>query len=102
MAHYELMVGTKQFHLKLLFEKKDGLFSVRSPNLPGLHMAGQDLDKIRADIEPIIKDLLLFNSDIATEEIRWVPSLEQAIHDVGRRLSEPQFEDIYVITGRAA
>lgn len=100
------MAKTREFALKLLVRRKDdGRFCISSPNLPGLHLAGQDLDKIRADLEPIVKDLLYFNTDFVADQIKWVPSLEQAGHDVKQALSpsEPRaVEELFAITGRAA
>lgn len=100
------MAEAREFALKLLVQRKDdGQFCISSPNLPGLHLAGHDLDKIRADLEPIIKDLLYFNTDFVADQIKWVPSLEQVMHDVKQALSpsEPRAaEELFVITGRAA
>lgn len=100
------MGSAREFRLRLLFEKKrDGRFYVCSPDLAGLHLAGSDLDKIRADLEPVIKELLFFNSDFVADTIKWVPSFDQAMHNVKQSLSPPRgqpAEEIFVITGRAA
>lgn len=96
------MTGANKFHLRLLVQKsKDGRFSISSPTLPGLHMAGKDLEKIHADLEPIIKDLLWHNSEFAVDRIEWVPSLEQVIQNVNEALSDQQ-EAVYVVTGKRA
>ena len=96
------MTKANKFHLRLLAQKAhDGRFSVSSPTLPGLHMAGSDLQKIRADLEPIIKDLLWHNSEFIVDRIEWVPSLDQVIGDVEEALSG-QKEEVYVITGKRA
>lgn len=100
------MGKAKEFAIELRFEKKrDGRFYVRSPNLTGLHLAGSDLEKIRADLEPIVKDLLFHNSDFVADTIRWVPSLEQVTHEMTRPLpprGPESVERFLVITGRAA
>lgn len=101
-----VMAKAREFALKLLVERKeDGRFCISSPNLPGLHLAGKDLDKIRSDLAPVIKDLLYFNSDFIADKIKWVPSLEQVMLDIKQALSprEPRAaEEILVISGRAA
>lgn len=95
----------KEFRLKLIFEKRrDGRFYIHSPDLPGLHLAGSDLDKIQADLDPVIKELLYFNMDFAAETIKWLPGLDY----IKSRMKQPPSpgnkpaEEIYVITGRAA
>jgi len=92
------------FVIELFFEKKgDGRFYVQSPNLAGLHLAGRDIETIRADIEPIVKDLLLYNSKFHADEIVWVPSLEQITHAVtGPQRASDSVEKFLVISGRAA
>ena len=56
--------------------RPDGRFHINSPGIPGLHLAGRDLDRIRADLEPIVKDLLFHNHNIVVDQLSWVPSLD--------------------------
>lgn len=100
---------TREFAIQLLFARRnDGRFHVHSPNVPGLHLAGRDLAAIRSDIEPIIKDLLYFNSKVIIDEIRWVPSLEEIVNRMAKPRTEPTLEpegessEFLVIVGRAA
>lgn len=75
-----------EFAIQLIFDQRqDGRFHVHSPSVPGLHLAGRDLSEIQADIEPIVKDLLLHNANVVVDKIRWVPSLE----DVVRQMTPP-------------
>lgn len=76
-----------EFAIHLVFDKRrDGRIHVHSPNVPGLHLAGSDLQSIESDIEPIVKDLLLHNANVVVDRIRWVPSLE----DVVREMAAPE------------
>lgn len=100
------MGRAREFAIQLLFEKRrDGRFYVHSPNLAGLHLAGRNLDKIRADLEPIIKELLYRNADFVADKIKWFSSLEQVTRELTRPAPprEPKSEEHFlVITGRAA
>ncbi|MCK6452655.1 MAG: hypothetical protein L6R19_17675 [Alphaproteobacteria bacterium] len=90
-----------EFAIQLLFDKRgDGRIHVHSPNVPGLHLAGDDLDAIRADIEPIVKDLLYYNSNLIVDQIHWVPGLEEVVRQMAEP-SEPRSKFL-VIHGRAA
>ena len=72
-----------EFLIQLLFDKKrDGRIHVHSPSVPGLHLAGDDLEAIRGDIEPAVRDLLLHNSRVVVDKIRWVPSLEEVVRQM--------------------
>ena len=74
------------FAIELLFDKRrDGRFHVHSPSVPGLHLAGRDLDAIKADIEPVLRDLLLYNSKVVVDRIEWHPSLA----DVVKKMTDP-------------
>jgi hypothetical protein len=97
----------KEFAIQLLFLRcEDGRFRVHSPDVPGLHLAGSDLAAIRTDIEPIIKDLLYFNSKLIIDQIHWVPSLEGIVAEMAESKSAPPTKDrsseFLVIVGRAA
>jgi len=101
------MAGTTEFFIQVLFQKDtDGRVRVRSPQLAGLHLAGKDLDTILADLNPIVKDLLYHNSNFIADEIRWVPSLEEALRpmrdSVIPHAPHPEKESLLVITARAA
>jgi hypothetical protein len=68
------------FVIQLLFDQRmDGRFHVHSPDVPGLHLAGPNLDEIRPDIEPVLKDILFHNSDVVVDKIDWYPSLEDVV-----------------------
>lgn len=98
------MGKTAKFVIELLLEKKgDGRFYVRSPNLAGLHLASSDIEAIRADIEPIVKDLLYHNKHFQADEITWLPSLEQITEAMTHPKRDAEsVEKFLVITGRAA
>jgi|SRR5208282_2781117 len=101
------MADVKEFMIQILFKKSgDGRFHVHSPDLAGLHLAGRDLTTIRADLEPIVKELLFHNSHVIADKIRWVPSLEEVVRQMTQPLSAPKQQpgeqNFLVITGRAA
>jgi len=107
LAQPEIMAPLSEFLIEILFEKgRDGRFYVHSPNLAGLHLAGRDLSAIRADLEPIVKELLFHNLDFVADQIRWVPSLDEVVSHLTKPSSppEPRSEgsNYLVITGRAA
>jgi hypothetical protein len=89
-----------EFAIQLVFDKRlDGRIHVHSPSVPGLHLAGNDLEAIQSDIEPIVKDLLFHNANVVVDRIRWVPSLE----DVVRQLATPEpTSKFLMISGHAA
>ncbi len=67
--------------MEITFERRDGdHYHIYSRDIPGLHLAGRNLDELNALLESVIKDLFWHNSDIAIDSIRWVPSLK----DVGK------------------
>lgn len=68
--------GAWEFGVQLFFARReDGRFHVYSPDVPGLQLHGSDLAAIRAEIEPIIKDLLYFNRKVIVDKVRWVQRL---------------------------
>lgn len=74
------------FVIELLFDKRnDGRFHVHSPSVPGFHLAGQNLEAVRADIEPVLKDILFHNSKVIVDKIEWHPSLAE----VTKRMTQP-------------
>ena len=82
-----------EFVVQVQFDKRiDGRFHIRSPNLPGLHLAGPDFDQIQVDLEPVVKDLLHYNLGMIVETIRWVPSIDEitAAFKKGATVRHPQ------------
>jgi len=89
-----------EFAIQLVFDKRhDGRIHVHSPSVPGLHLAGHDLQSIQSDIEPIVKDLLLHNANVVVDRIRWVPSLEEVVRQMAT--AEPRSKFL-MIRGHAA
>ena len=83
--------------IELLFDRRsDGRYYVHSPDVPGLHLAGPDIDALRADVEPAVKDLLKYNRNLSVGKIRWVPSLDEVL----KRLEKPadQRREVYLVT----
>lgn len=96
-----------EFVIQLLFDKRsDGRFHVHSPNVPGLHLAGKSIELIRGDIEPVVRDLLFYNSGMVVDQIRWVPSLDEVVKEMAPSVpaitESPETPKFLVITGRAA
>ena len=101
------MAAPKEFMIQILFKRSsDGGFHVHSPNLAGLHLAGRDLTAIRADLEPIVKELLFFNANVIADHIRWVSSLEDVMRQMTQPSSAPEpqpgEQSYLMITGGAA
>ncbi len=59
---------TKEFAVRIEFRRGDGRCYISSPESGGLHLAGPDIDALRNDLEPAIKDLVYhkgnYNVDI--------------------------------------
>jgi hypothetical protein len=73
----------EEFSIRVLFDRaQDGRYYVHSPNVTGLHLAGTDIDLMRKELEPIVKDLLWFNHQLIIDEIRWVPSLDNVVNQL--------------------
>lgn len=101
--------GTAEFAVQVQFDqRRDGRFHIHSPSIPGLHLAGRDLDKIRADLEPIVKDLLFHNLNMIVDKIGWVPSIDEVVKRLTADERTPPPEpkpgkpSFLVIVGRAA
>lgn len=78
-------ITANEFSIQLLFDQKsDGRYFIHSPHVPGLRLAGFDLEALRADIEPAVKDLLFHNRNLAVESIRWVPSIDEVLEELER------------------
>jgi len=96
------MAPSQEFGIQLFYDKRpDGRYHIHSPNIPGLHVAGSDLDEIKVDVEPLVIDLLFHNSGIVVDTIQWVPSLEDMVSHMKNSPATAK-EKILVITGRAA
>jgi hypothetical protein len=78
----------------------DGRIYIDSYDVPGLHLAGTDLDALHEDLDPVVKELLFRNMGIEVESLHWVPTPEE----VKRQLSRPDPEGtaIYVASMKAA
>jgi hypothetical protein len=101
------MAALGEFGIQLYYDRRsDGRFHIHSPNIPGLHLAGPDLDAIKVDVEPLIKDLLFHNSGIVVDTIEWIPSLEEIVSQLKQSaaVTRPVGEQskLLLITGRAA
>ena len=78
-------ITTGEYSIQLFFDQKaDGRYFIHSPHVPGLRLAGFDLEALRADIEPAIKDLLSHNRNLDVESIRWVPSIDEVLEELER------------------
>lgn len=99
----------KRFVARVKFDKRsDGRFHLHSPEIPGLHLAGTDLSKIRADLEVSVRDLLYFNHDIVVDTLTWVPNLEESFkkaaeahQPVSPPEPKPNKPSFFVIVGHA-
>ena len=61
-------VTASEFSIALLFDQRsDGRYFIHSPHVPGLRSTGLDREALCADIEPVVKELLLHNPEIAVE-----------------------------------
>jgi len=99
----------KGFVAQVTFVKRpDGRFHIHSPGIPGLHLAGRDLDKLRADLEPIVKELLFHNHNIVVDQLSWVPSLDDTFKKAKAHQPtplpppKPGKPSFFVIVGHAA
>jgi hypothetical protein len=102
------MTAEAEFEIRLVYDQRpDGRFYIHSPNVPGLHLSGISLGALTTDIEPLIRDLLLYNSKVIVDSIRWVPPLEEMIEKFRHPAASPPAPSpgesrVLVITGRAA
>jgi len=88
------MTTQNEFRIEIVFDKRDdGRFHIHSASVPGLHLAGIDLDALRADVEPVVKDLLWFNKKIIVDSVRWIPSLD----DIVDKLKAPAGTETFVV-----
>ncbi len=78
-------ITTSEFSIQLLFDQmSNGRYFIHSPHVPGLRLTGFNLDALRADIEPAVKDLLFHNRNLDVESIRWVPSIDEVLEELKR------------------
>jgi hypothetical protein len=94
-------MATQEMSIQLIYERhSDGRYYVRSDNLPGFRLAGTNLDALQADLDEVVKDLLLHNENFVVEGLRWVPGPE----DIKRHLSKPGPEGkaVYIAHGTIA
>lgn len=91
----------QEFSIELLFDKRGNHYHVHSPNVAGLHLAGADLSAIKHDIEPAVRDLLRFNSNISVDTIRWIPSFDAVAKEFEAQAAD-EGKATYVITLKGA
>ncbi len=94
-----------EFQIELHWEKHpNGRYYVSSGNVPGLHLGGRDIKAIRADIEPVVKQLLKNNLKIEADHVRWMPSLDDVIAklDAPADPSADVSKEVYVVSVGAA
>jgi hypothetical protein len=102
------MPNHSEFAIRLVYDHRpDGRFHISSPDIPGLHLNGPNLEGIAEDIEPLVRELLLHNSGVVVDTIKWVPPLEEMVNQMrrptaGAREPSPGESRVLVITGRAA
>lgn len=87
--------------IDLIFERgSDGHYRVTSDDVPGLYLAGDDIDAIQNDLDEIVTDLLRHNCDFIATKIQWMPSL----NDVKQHLQKPNLEGKvrYIAEGKLA
>ena len=66
-----------EFAVRIDFRRGDGRCYISSPDLVGLHLAGLDMNALRSDLEPVIKDLVYHNLNRVIDKLRFIPSLEE-------------------------
>jgi hypothetical protein len=76
------MAGAAEETLNLLFNfrrKSDGRYCVKSPGIPGLFLASNDLPALARDLKAAVGDLLHYNRGIVVSGgLHWEPSEEAA------------------------
>jgi predicted RNase H-like HicB family nuclease len=68
-----------EFAVRIEFRRGDGRCYISSPDLPGLHLAGDDLDALRNQLDTIIKDLVWHNYNRVIDKLRWIPNLDEIV-----------------------
>ncbi len=100
------MSATKEVSVKVQFKRADeDRYYISSTDIPGLHMAGQDIESLNAELETVIKDLLWYNDDIVVDRLRWVPKLDAVVERFKGNKAASQLdgeERTYVLTLKEA
>ena len=72
------MAEVKEFAMRVEFRHdSEGRCYISSPDLPGLHLAGDNMEILRGQLDKIIRDLARHNLNISIGRLRWVPSLDE-------------------------
>jgi hypothetical protein len=98
------MAEANEFAVRVEFRRgDDGRCYIGSPDIVGLHLAGHDIEALRHELEPIIKDLIWYNLDRVIDRFHWIPSLEEIGErfNSARRLDDERTE-LCVISLKAA
>ena len=62
--------------IELRFNRRDdGRYHIHSPDLPGLHLAGMDIEALRGDFQSAIRDLIDANIKTPIERLHFFPNL---------------------------
>jgi hypothetical protein len=91
----------REIAIDLIFERNaEGHYQVKSADVPGFYMAGDDIEAIHGDLNEVVSDLLRLNSGFIVSDIRWVPSID----DVKKHLEKPPLEGKirYIASGTLA
>ena len=93
-----------EFALRIEFRHGDGRCYISSPDLPGLHLAGDDMDALRAQLDKIIKDIVWHNHNRVIDKLRWIPSLDEIAekYQTISRSMEPGHTEVCVMELDAA
>jgi len=81
--------------------KSDGRYAVKSPDLPGLFLASDDIEALKRDIDIVIRDLFYFNKHIYVDDVHWHPSKEVAFSVVSNLVpatDSPKPDTEYTVT----
>jgi hypothetical protein len=81
--------------------RSNGRYSVKSPDLPGLFLASDDIDALKRDIDTVIRDLFYFNKSVFVDDVHWHPSKDAAFEVVGKlapETSSPGQDTEYTVT----
>ncbi len=83
----------REFYAEVIFERRDGdHFYIHSPHIPGLHLAGRNLDELNKLLKTAIKDIFWFNSEIVIDSVRWLPSLAEVSKQIVSSKEPPTYE----------
>jgi hypothetical protein len=97
------MTDDQEFAVRIEFRHdEDGRCHIGSPDLFGLYLAGHDMDALRKDLEPIIKDLVWHNHGRAINNLRFIPSLIEIAEKYKAVQSDTEHSEICVMQLAAA